>query len=418
MELFGLDFLLSKFLLTLSKTVHLVESLVSQTMSESALIVASHLAKEFAQSAVARDVQGKTPKKERDQIRSSGLLGLNIPKQYGGYGENWESVFAVSREFARVDSSIAHVLSYHHLGVVTPHIFGSPEQKERYYLSTIKNNWFWGNAANPLDRRTTLKPDGENFRLDGVKNFCSGSHDSDILPVTAVEQTSRKLMVMIVPTKREGIKLNEDWDNMGQRQTDSGSVVFSDVLIYPQEILGSRESFSSPFSSIRACLTQLNLAHIYLGIAEGAFFAAKDYIHTSTQPWLTSQVSKSTEDPYVLENYGNLWLELQGSNALVQNACILLQSAWDKEWELSEQERGECAVYVATAKVAAHRAGLSVVNQIFEAMGARSTSKQYGFDRYWRNLRTLTLHDPIAYKIKDLGNWALNDQYPQPSFYS
>jgi alkylation response protein AidB-like acyl-CoA dehydrogenase len=51
-------------------------------------------------------------------------------------------------------------------------------------------------------------------------------------------------------------------------------------------------------------------------------------------------------------------------------------------------------------------------------MGARATNAKYGFDRYWRNLRTFTLHDPVDYKVQDIGNWALNDQLPQPNFYS
>ena len=51
-------------------------------------------------------------------------------------------------------------------------------------------------------------------------------------------------------------------------------------------------------------------------------------------------------------------------------------------------------------------------------MGAGATTRPAGFDRYWRNLRTHTLHDPIDYKFKELGQWALNDTYPNPSFYS
>ncbi|MCR3834291.1 monooxygenase, partial [Pseudomonas aeruginosa] len=39
-------------------------------------------------------------------------------------------------------------------------------------------------------------------------------------------------------------------------------------------------------------------------------------------------------------------------------------------------------------------------------------------DRYWRNLRTQTLHDPLDYKIRELGDWALNQSPPQPTFYS
>jgi hypothetical protein len=51
-------------------------------------------------------------------------------------------------------------------------------------------------------------------------------------------------------------------------------------------------------------------------------------------------------------------------------------------------------------------------------MGARSTGGKYGFDRYWRNIRTFTLHDPVDYKVRDLGNWVLNQELPKPNLYS
>ena len=50
--------------------------------------------------------------------------------------------------------------------------------------------------------------------------------------------------------------------------------------------------------------------------------------------------------------------------------------------------------------------------------GTSATTGQKGLDRFWRNLRTHSLHDPVDYKLQELGNWALNDSYPQPSFYA
>jgi len=380
------------------------------------LALATALAEEFATTAVERDAKGGTPKQERDRIRASGLLKLIVPKEYGGLGETWITTLKISRELAKVDSSIAHVFSYHHLGVIIPHIFGSTAQKEQYYSKTIENNWFWCNALNPLDRRTTLTPDGNNFRLNGVKSFCSGSKDSDILPITATNND--EITILAIPTQRQGINIQDDWDNMGQRQTDSGSIVFDNVLVYEEEIFGERDRTPRPFNTIRACLTQLNLANIYLGIAQGALAAAKQYTRTSTKPWLTSGVESATVDPYILQHYGNMWVDLQGATCLTDIAGELLQNAWEQEWALSEEQRGECAMAIATAKVAATKVGLDITSRIFEVMGARATSGKYGFDRYWRNLRTFTLHDPVDYKVQDIGNWVLNEQLPKPNFYS
>ena len=390
---------------------------MTQDYLEIATASVKKLASEFATTAIERDKTGGTPKHERDRIRETDLLKIAIPKAYGGWELPWHEVFKISREFAKVDSAIAHVYSYHHLGVTIPHIFGSQEQKEKFYTETASNNWFWCNALNPLDRRATLIRDGDIFRLNGIKSFCSGSKDSDILPITAVNVETSELTVLAIPTKREGVTIHDDWDNMGQRQTDSGSVSFEQVEVFPQEIFGNRSQCDRPFKTIRACLTQLNLANIYLGIAIGAYEAAREYTQTETRPFLNSGVDTATQDPYILEKYGDMWVNLQATEALVDRAGLSLQSAWLQEWDLTEQQRGETAIAIATAKVAAHKVGLDVTSRIFEVMGARSTSAKYGFDRYWRNLRTFTLHDPVEYKIKAIGDWALNHQIPKPDFY-
>lgn len=381
------------------------------------LALATDLAQEFAQTAIERDAQGGTPKAERDRIRQSGLLKLIIPTEFGGLGQSWQTALRITREFAKVDSSIAHVFSYHHLGVVAPHIFGSPEQKSRYYRQTVENNWFWCNALNPLDRRVSLTPDGNTFRLNGIKSFCSGSVDSDLIPVTAVQPDQPSFAIVVVPTARSGVIVHGDWNNMGQRQTDSGSVSFENVAIDPTEILiPAAEGLT--FKTFRSCLTQITFTNIYLGIALGAFEAAKHYTQTESKPWLTSGVDRATQDPYVLHHYGQMQIQLQAATALADQAGVLLQQAWEKEYDLTEIDRGECAIAIAQAKAFVTQIGLDITSQIFEVMGARSTAAKYGFDRYWRNLRTFTLHDPVDYKIRAIGNWALNDELPKPDFYS
>jgi alkylation response protein AidB-like acyl-CoA dehydrogenase len=55
---------------------------------------------------------------------------------------------------------------------------------------------------------------------------------------------------------------------------------------------------------------------------------------------------------------------------------------------------------------------------VFEVMGSRATAANYRFDRFWRKVRTLTLHDPLDYKVGEVGEFALNAHFLTPSFYS
>lgn len=376
------------------------------------------LAAEFATTVVERDRRGGNPKTERDRLRESGLLNLIVPKQYGGIGETWIAAMKVVREFAKVDSSIAHLLGYHYIQVIAPQLFGTPEQAEKYYSATVRHRWFWCNALNPLDKNLAIIPDENNFRLNGTKSFCSGSVDSDILVVSAHPPEGSQPIFAVIPSLRAGIRINNDWDNIGQRQTDSGSISFRNVEVLAAEVLTTPDPVNHPFASLRTCIAQLNMANIYLGIAQGAFEAAKNYTTTTTKPWLTSGVEKATADPYILQHYGDMSINLSAATVLTDRATEVLQAAWQTGKKLTAAQRGECAVAIAEAKVLATRVGLDVTNRIFEVMGARATAEKYRFDRYWRNLRTFTLHDPVDYKVREVGDWALNHQLPTPTSYS
>jgi hypothetical protein len=51
-------------------------------------------------------------------------------------------------------------------------------------------------------------------------------------------------------------------------------------------------------------------------------------------------------------------------------------------------------------------------------MGARASARKFGFDRYWRDVRTLSLHDPVIYKAREVGDYFVNGRIPEVSTYS
>ena len=383
------------------------------------LQIARQLAAGFAETAAERDLRGGTPKAERDALRRSGLLALSIPKQYGGLGASWSETLQIVREFARVDSSIAHVYGFQHLMLATVRLFARPDQWEPWFEQTARNDWFWGNALNPLDTRTVSKKLDGWREFSGRKSFCSGSADSEMLIASALdESTSGKLLIAAIPSGRTGITLLGDWDNMGQRQTDSGSVTFERVRVEENELLLDPGPLSTPFACLRPLIAQLTFANLFLGIAEGAFAEARNYTLKEARLWSKSQASQASQDPYTLRHYGEFWVGLESVRLLTERANALLDEAWRKDHKLSAEERGHLAVAIATAKVAATRTGLDLTSRLFEVTGARATHAALRLDRHWRNLRTQTLHDPVDYKLHELGDWALNQSLPTPSFYS
>lgn len=376
------------------------------------------LAQEFAKDAVERDKAGGTAKIQRDQIRESGLLKLIIPVQYGGDGQPWSLALRIIRELAKADASLAHVLGYHFYMLVQAHYKGSSEQKAYYYTKTAQHNWFWGNSSNPLERSIIGKRTADGATVSGKKGFSSGSPDSDILLISWNDDVSGEFLVGAIPTARKGIAVQDDWDSFGQRQTGSGTVVFEQVNVENHEILDIDSRKHTAFSTLDPILSQSILANIFVGSAEGAIAEAKNYTLAHSRPWVDSGVDKAAQDPFILRQYGEFWIELQAAVLLVEHAANKLDQVWAKEFELTEAERGESAVLVATANAFAAKAALAISSAILEVTGARSTASQYGFDRFWRNVRTHTLHNPTVYKLRNIGNWVLNDEIPEPGVYS
>ena len=397
------------------------------------IAVARSLAQSFKASARERDKKGGTAKAERDAIRESGLLSLLIPQTYGGWGADWPTALEVVKEIAKADGSIAHVFGYHLGSVPIVELFGTLEQKERFYRNVVKHRWFAGNAssennAHVMDWKVSATPtDDGGYIFNGTKHFCSGSKDSDRLFIFGVileEGPNQGAIVSaVIPTNREGVTVNDDWDAMGMRQTDSGSTRFDHVRVAPEEVLGPPNAFIEAFltsgpGSLWTPTVQLTFSTMYLGVALGALETAKDYTRTQSRPWTPAGVASAVEDPYTLAAYGDMVIALQGAEAAQREAARTLQQTWEKRKTLTPEDRGELMIKVSVVKALATKVSLDVTSRVFEVMGARASHSRYGFDRFWRDVRTHTLHDPVSYHVKAVGNWALNGAYPIPGFTS
>ena len=381
------------------------------------VLIAQHLATQFAQTAAQRDKQGGNPKYERDLIRQSGLLTLSIPQKFGGQGASWQSIFNTIQTIAQVDSSLAHVYGFHHLLIATVQLFAKPEQYGRWFEQTAQQHLFWGNTLNPLDRRTVVQQKSENeFIFHGDKSFCSGSIDSDILLCSGYTEAG-KLLIAVIPTQREGVSFLGDWDNMGQRQTDSGTSHFEQVKITQDELLLNPGPLTTPASSLRPLIAQLIFVHMFLGVAEGAFAVAQQTVKTQ-KAWSKSLAEQAIDDPFIQKHFAEFYVQLESVRALASKAVQSLQQAWDLGEDLTAAQRGEVSVAIATAKIAATNTSLFITQNIFQVMGARATTAKLNLDRFWRNVRTQTLHDPVDYKYQEVGAWLLTDKVPEPSFYS
>jgi alkylation response protein AidB-like acyl-CoA dehydrogenase len=389
-----------------------------QLQSDDPLSVAKALAARLAATAVERDRVGGHAAAEREWIRESGLLTLSIPAEYGGAGADWPTVYHAIRILAQADSALAHVFGFHHLQLAGIELYGSEQQRRRLLTATVRDRLFWGNALNPLDKRTSATATAGGFLLDGIKSFSSGSVGADWLTVSAWDHGAGAALIGVLPTAQAGIDVRADWDAFGQRQTDSGNARFDSVHLPSELVLQAPGQAPTAQGTLRSQVAQLIMTNLYLGIGQGAFEAARSYTREQSRAWFASGVDKASDDPLVQHRYGQLWLLLRPAELAADHAAVLLERVFRRGARITAQERGAVAVAVAEAKALSHRAGIETSSQMFELTGARATSGEFGFDRFWRNVRVHTLHDPIDYKIRDLGRYALDGSVPEPTAYS
>lgn len=370
--------------------------------------------------AVARDRAGATPYDEVALLKESGLVTLLGPVEHGGGGQEWPTAYRVIREVAAGDGSIGQLLGYHLLWFWAARLVGTPEQITAVEEQATRERWFFGGAVNPRDADLTIREDGDELVYNGRKGFSTGSKVSDVTVLEGVIEGTDTHAFAIVPSHQPGIVFHDDWDNIGQRLTESGSVTITDVRVPWASAAGFVDRVFQPrvYNTLNVPTIQLVFVSFYLGIARGALESAAEYTRTVTRPWLHGGQERAVDEPYQLDLYGDLqsklWAVEAFADVVAQEALALHRHPDD----VTEQQRGEHEVRVAAVKARATEVALEVTSAIFEGIGARGTASRHGFDRFWRNVRTHTLHDPVAYKRHEVGAHLLRDEIPTPTWYS
>lgn len=380
---------------------------------EEAIDVATRLAGEFAAGASERDRDRILPWNELAVFTASGLWGITVPRDYGGPGVSNRTLARVIAIIGAADGSLSQIPQNHYYALEVLRVGGSEEQKRFFYDRVLAGERF-GNALaevgqRDFTRRTRLIRNEAGVFVEGRKFYCTGALYAHWIPTLAVAEDEGKLMsyLVFVPRNAPGVTITDDWDGFGQRVTGSGSVEFDHVQVKPEWIVPFQASFDRPTTI--GPQAQLMHAAIDLGIGQGAYREMLQFIKERSRPWVDARVEHAVDDPLTLYGVGEVKVRLRAAEALLARAATLVDAA---QHDMTEDSVAAASIAVAEAKILSTRAGLLAGTKLFELAGTSSTLLEDNLDRYWRNVRTHTLHDPVRWKYQAIGSYYLGGKLP------
>lgn len=379
---------------------------------------------DIAPAAADHDRVGRYPSAAIAALKRSGILATALPRALGGPGFSQRFPLEVQVRLAAVDSAVAQVFKVHdELSHEIP-VYCPPALQPVLAEKLRTGNTILGLAVAEATRKvdgpwSTVaipQPDG-GFVIEGKKIYTTGAAEADYIAVwtfnpQAPGVTDNPLMgaqLFLVPTTTPGVTIHRDWDALGQRATDSGTITFDKVVPDPALVASIPGKAPLPYASLRYLA---GFAACMVGIGIGALRAAAPFVREVSRPWPSGEVENAADDPYVRRLAGELTADLAAAYALTLSTGDLLDA-----YERGEIDRTALAVPIYAAKAAASRAGLRTASEIYALMGTRSASRKYGFDRFWRNARTLSLHDPVEWKHAEIGRHVLTGWEPPPGIY-
>ena len=383
------------------------------TDDEQALATARRLAEKFAPEAAQRDRERRLPWAELDAFVASGLWGITVPREFGGAGVRNGTLAEVTAIIAAADGSLGQIPQNHFYALEVLRVGGSVEQQRFFYERVLAGERF-GNALAEIGhkdfkRRTRLTRAADGWHVDGRKFYCTGALYAHWIPTLVVADDEGRDVTYLAFVQRDtpGVTVTDDWDGFGQRVTGSGSVQFEHVRVEPEWVVPFQVSFER--ATTIGPVAQIMHAAIDLGQARGAFDAALQFVRERSRPWIDAKVEHAADDPLTIAQFGDLAVRLRAAEALLRRAGRFVDAA---QANSTDRSVAEASVAVAEARALTTTVSLDAGSRLFELAGTAATLDGLGLDRFWRNARTHTLHDPVRWKYHAVGNFYLNDKLP------
>ena len=371
---------------------------------------------QIAQGAVQRERDRELPYQPLAWLKAAKFGTLRIPAEQGGYGVSLPQLFTLLTELAEADSNLPQALRAHFAFVEDLLNQPDTELRRRWFARFVEGDLVGSGWTEVGDVKvgeviTKVTPQSDGWWLNGEKFYSTGALYADWIDVYAQRADDGSDVIALVNVHQSGVKREDDWDGFGQRLTGSGTTRFIQAKVEQAHVY----PFSQRFRYQTAFYQQVLLSGL-AGISKALTRDASEAVAARQRVYSHGNANLVRHDAQVLQVVGQLASWSYAVEATVDRASQALEHAFtvhdSGDEELIQQANITAEVEVAKAQVIATEWVLRGASELFNALGASDTRLSKALDRHWRNARTLSSHNPVIYKIRNIGDWHVNKNTP------
>ncbi len=313
-----------------------------------------------------------------------GLLGIFVPEKYGGSGFGYAEYATAIIELGKIDPSIALSVAAHN-SLCTGHIYyhGSEEQKQKYLPKLATGEWIgaWGltepnTGSDAGNMKTTAVRDGDDWVLNGAKNFITHGISGDVAVVvtrTGEARARNNSTAFIIEKGTPGFRGGRKEDKLGMRASETAELILEDVRIPDSQRIGEvGHGFKQSMQVLDG--GRISIAALSIGVARGAYEASVRYSKERFQ--FDQPISKFQAISFKLANMAT---EIEASELLTFRAATL-------------KDNGEPVTQAsAMAKYYASEACVRISNEAVQIHGGYGYIKEFGVEKFYRDSKLCTI---------------------------
>ena len=342
--------------------------------------------KEVKPLAAEVDEQERFPIETVEKMGKLGMMGIPVPKQYGGAGGTVQMYIMAVEELSRVCATTGVVLSAHTSLCVAPIMeHGTEEQKMKYLPKLASGEWIGAfgltepNAGTDAAMQQTTAVDaGDHWVLNGSKIFITNASYANVFIVMAMTDKSlgtKGISAFIVERDMPGFSIGKKELKMGIRGSATCELIFENCIVPKENLLGQLgKGFKIAMMTLDG--GRIGIASQALGIAQGALDETVKY--TKERKQFGRAIAK----------FQNTQFQMADLKTKVEAARLLVRSAaWKKDMHLPY------SADAAMAKLIAAETAMEVTTKAVQFHGGYGYTREYPVERMMRDAKITEIYE-------------------------